>query len=79
MFEAAPNAQLEIHTGMMASAILSDTIACEKLVVDSGDGLDNSLDALVRNGSEAKENAPQNAPQNSQAKQAAKQASVGAA
>ena len=35
MFEAAPEAQLEIHTGMMASAILSDTIPCERLAVDS--------------------------------------------
>ena len=35
MFEAAPQALLEIHTGMMASAILSDTIPCERLAVDS--------------------------------------------
>lgn len=34
MFEALPAAQLEIHTGMMASAILSDTIPCDRLVVD---------------------------------------------
>lgn len=34
MFEAAPCAQMEIHTGMMASAILSDTIPCERLAVD---------------------------------------------
>jgi hypothetical protein len=34
MFEALPEAQLEIHTGMMASAILSDTILCQRLVVD---------------------------------------------
>ncbi|WP_204139452.1 DUF1830 domain-containing protein [Halomicronema sp. CCY15110] len=34
MFEALPQAQLEIHTGMMASAILSDTISCARLVVD---------------------------------------------
>lgn len=34
MFEAPPRAQLEIHTGMMASAILSDTISCERLAVD---------------------------------------------
>ena len=34
MFEAVPQAQLEIHTGMMASAILSDTIPCERLAVD---------------------------------------------
>ncbi|MFK8182143.1 MAG: DUF1830 domain-containing protein [Phormidesmis sp.] len=50
MFEAVPKAQLEIHTGMMASAILSDTISCEKLAVESSDGLDESLDSLVRKG-----------------------------
>ncbi len=31
VFEALPSAQLEIHTGMMASSIISDTIPCEKL------------------------------------------------
>lgn len=34
VFEALPEAQLEIHSGMMASAILSDTIPCERLRVD---------------------------------------------
>ena len=34
MFEAVPEAQLEIHTGMMASAILSDTIPCTRLVIE---------------------------------------------
>jgi hypothetical protein len=29
-----PDALLEIHTGMMASAILSDTIPCERLYVN---------------------------------------------
>jgi hypothetical protein len=33
-FETLPEAQLEIHTGMMASAILSDTIPCDRLRVD---------------------------------------------
>lgn len=33
LFEAPPDAQLEIHTGMMASAILSDTIPCIRLQV----------------------------------------------
>jgi hypothetical protein len=33
MFEAIPEAHLEIHTGMMASAILSDTIPCSSLSV----------------------------------------------
>ncbi len=31
VFEADPKAILEIHCGMMASAILSDTIPCTKL------------------------------------------------
>ena len=31
VFEANPSAILEIHCGMMASAILSDTIPCTKL------------------------------------------------
>ncbi len=34
LFETHPMALLEIHTGMMASAILSDSIPCERLRVD---------------------------------------------
>jgi hypothetical protein len=34
LFETVPRALLEIHTGMMASAILSDSIPCERLKVD---------------------------------------------
>ncbi|WP_124975620.1 DUF1830 domain-containing protein [Aphanothece sacrum] len=37
VFEALPDALLEVHTGMMASAILSDTIPCERLCIDEGD------------------------------------------
>jgi Domain of unknown function (DUF1830) len=33
IFEAPPTAYLEIHTGMMASAILSDRIPCQQLLV----------------------------------------------
>lgn len=33
IFEALPGAHLEIHTGMMASAILSDRIRCENLAM----------------------------------------------
>ncbi|PSB27203.1 DUF1830 domain-containing protein [Stenomitos frigidus] len=33
VFEALPEAQLEIHCGMMASAILSDTIPCDRLCI----------------------------------------------
>jgi hypothetical protein len=36
VFESIPEAQLEIHTGMMASAILSDTIPCYRLRVEQG-------------------------------------------
>ena len=34
VFEALPQALLEIHTGMMASSILSDSIPCTRLSVD---------------------------------------------
>ncbi len=34
VFEAVPQALLEIHSGMMASAILSDTLPCERLRID---------------------------------------------
>jgi hypothetical protein len=34
VFEAPPEAQMEIHTGMMASAILSDTIPCIRLEIN---------------------------------------------
>lgn len=37
MFNAPPEAQLEIHTGMMASSIMSDSIACSKLIVGEED------------------------------------------
>ena len=36
VFEALATAQLEIHTGMMASAILSDTIPCTRLSISQG-------------------------------------------
>jgi hypothetical protein len=34
VFEAMPESLLEIHTGMMATAILSDTIPCDRLMID---------------------------------------------
>lgn len=37
IFEAVSGANLEIHTGMMASAILSDTIPCERLRISEGE------------------------------------------
>lgn len=42
VFEALPQAQLEIHTGMMASSIISDTIPCERLCI--ADELDDDLE-----------------------------------
>jgi len=42
VFEALPQAQLEIHTGMMASSILSDTIPCERLCI--ADEMDDDLE-----------------------------------
>ncbi len=33
VFESIPEALLEIHTGMMASAILSDKIPCDRLML----------------------------------------------
>lgn len=41
VFEAMPQAQLEIHTGMMASAILSDTISCQRLKVATEPEMDS--------------------------------------
>jgi hypothetical protein len=38
LFESLSDAQLEIHTGMMASAILSDTIPCARLQVIEEEG-----------------------------------------
>jgi Domain of unknown function (DUF1830) len=35
LFEAPPEAVLEIHTGMMASSILSDRLPCRELQVDA--------------------------------------------
>lgn len=40
-FEAFHEAQLEIHTGMMASSILSDCIPCEQLWVEAAIALPN--------------------------------------
>lgn len=34
VFEALPEALLEIHCGMMASAILADTVPCDRLQVE---------------------------------------------
>ena len=51
VFEALTEAQLEIHTGMMASSILSDRIPCDRLCIQEGiSGFDpNREQVLERN------------------------------
>ena len=41
MFETMPEALLEIHCGMMASAILSDSIPCDRLRLDKEESIEN--------------------------------------
>lgn len=44
VFEAFSDGLLEIHTGMMASAILSDTISCKRLCVSEDSNQTNEED-----------------------------------
>jgi hypothetical protein len=37
LFEALPQARLEIYSSEMASAVLADTISCNRLQVEEGD------------------------------------------
>ena len=45
VFEAPRVAHLEIHTGMMASAILSDTIPCDRLALDEPSSNEFGIDS----------------------------------
>lgn len=56
VFEAPREAHLEIHTGMMASAILSDHILCHSLSID--DAVDDSNSEPVDNTINIKTNVP---------------------
>ena len=59
VFEAVSEALLEIHTGMMASAILSDTIPCKRLCISEGgeeDDLSLEPPALISQQSDRKLN-----------------------
>jgi hypothetical protein len=47
VFESVPGAQLEIHSGMMASAILADTIPCSRLRIEAELEADFEIDALA--------------------------------
>lgn len=53
-FEALPEAMLEIHCGMMASSILSDTIPCTRLHVNEGSNK-SSREIDLESGSEKKD------------------------
>jgi hypothetical protein len=43
LFESVEGALLEIHTGMMASAILSDSIPCESLIINLQENSESGL------------------------------------
>ncbi|HEY9764400.1 MAG TPA: DUF1830 domain-containing protein [Trichocoleus sp.] len=62
IFETLPKALLEIHTGMIASAILSDTIPCDRLMIDPDpvgeSGLDQELADAMALHSRAAEDSP---------------------
>jgi hypothetical protein len=47
IFEALQEGLLEIHTGMMASAILSDTIPCHRLCINDDSSIDETLPAIA--------------------------------
>jgi hypothetical protein len=47
VFEAIPQAQLEIHSGMMASAILADTIPCDRLRLEAELEADFELEVVA--------------------------------
>lgn len=48
LFEAMIEAQLEIHCGMMASAILADTIPCDRLQIASELAADFEIEIVPR-------------------------------
>lgn len=47
LFEALPQAQLEVHCGMMASAILADTIPCDRLQIESELAADFEIEVIA--------------------------------
>lgn len=55
VFEALPHAHLEVHCGMMASAILADTIPCDRLRVESELEADCGIEILPKSTGNAKE------------------------
>ncbi len=57
VFEAVSSAMLEIHSGMMASAILSDTIPCTRLCVQEYGTSSNSQKIPVESKAENRDRA----------------------
>lgn len=51
VFEAPLEAQMEIHTGMMASAIISDTIPCDRLAISEPQNYGEITEPPVSNNS----------------------------
>ncbi|WP_373528127.1 DUF1830 domain-containing protein [Nostoc sp.] len=47
VFEAPRKGKMEIHTGMMASAILSDIISCDRLMLDEPSIYEFDTDSLA--------------------------------
>ena len=79
VFETFPEALLEIHTGMMASAILSDTIPCERLCLH--DSRESQQAAPLESASQATETSPlfkQNEPSNQDKEKSSKPTLVSA-
>jgi hypothetical protein len=54
VFETLSDALLEVHTGMMASAILSDTIPCDRLSI-SDSNEDDEDDSLASSNLDSKQ------------------------
>ncbi|WP_138497758.1 DUF1830 domain-containing protein [Nostoc sp. PA-18-2419] len=51
VFEAPRKAKMEIHTGMMASAILSDKIPCDRLMINDPSNYEFDTDSSFGNDS----------------------------
>ena len=56
VFEAPPEAVLEIHTGMMATAILSDNIPCERLCINEDTSFSIEMNQEAREEANDKKN-----------------------
>lgn len=55
VFEALPYANLEVHSGMMASAILTDTIACDRLRIEAELEADFEIQVIPESSGNSKE------------------------